>query len=306
MTGLLEPTLYCSEELTEGIISHLICLAVFNIVFSITALVGNSLIFVALQKDTSLHPPSKVLLRNLAASDCFVGLLQPLFATYLLSLVHQRWQLCVYTFIICTITASMLVEVSFLTITAISVDRLLAILLGLRYRQVVTLKRVYVVVITFWVFPVVGVVVGFYSHNAWEIFTVSKLIISLIASIYCYIRIFARLHRHGIQVQDNAQVSTNQTISLNITPYRKTVYSALWVKLALGLCYLPYLFAAPLLYPKIRMRQASGFYFFMLEAFISLTFFNSSLNPVLYCWKIKEVRRAMKDTLRELCCLRND
>ena len=43
-------------------------------------------------------------------------------------------------------------------ITAISVDRLLALLLGLRYRQVVTIKRVYAVLIAVGVYPGFGVV----------------------------------------------------------------------------------------------------------------------------------------------------
>ena len=40
--------------------------------------------------------------------------------------------------------------VSVLTVTAISVDRLLALMLGLRYRQEVTLKRVWVIAVTSW------------------------------------------------------------------------------------------------------------------------------------------------------------
>ena len=47
--------------------------------------------------------------------------------------------------------------VSLLTLTAISVDRLLALLLGLRYRQVVTVKKTYVAILAFWIVSVVGV-----------------------------------------------------------------------------------------------------------------------------------------------------
>ena len=36
---------------------------------------------------------------------------------------------------------------------------------------------------------------------------------------------------------------------------------------------------------------------------VILVFFNSTLNPFLYCWKITEVRRAMKQIIRQaLCC----
>ena len=305
MAGVFNKLVLCSAELTTGMNNHLTCLAVVNCVLSVTATVGNSLILIALQKEASLHPPSKVLLRSLAVSDLFVGLLQPLFATYLLTLVHQRWQLCHYTFRLCTLMAAALVTVSLLTIATISLDRYLALLLGLRYRQVVTLKRVYVTVIALWFSPIVSIGFRFYRQIAYEIFDVIIILLCVIVPIYCYSGIFTKLRRHESQIRGSSQVSANHTTPLNITRYRKTVYNALWVQLALGLCYLPFMIGAPLARPKILMRQSPSLYFFMLETFITLLFFNSSLNPVLYCWKIKEVRRALKDTLRELCCLRN-
>ena len=49
------------------------------ILLSITAILGNSLILAALHKESSLHPPSKLLYRFLATSDLLVGLVsQPL------------------------------------------------------------------------------------------------------------------------------------------------------------------------------------------------------------------------------------
>ena len=65
--------LFCSAELTGGIHSQLIFLSVLNIFLSITAFLGNRLILFALSKETSLHPPSKLLLRSLAATDLCVG-----------------------------------------------------------------------------------------------------------------------------------------------------------------------------------------------------------------------------------------
>ena len=306
MTGVFNYSVFCSVELTVGMNNHLICLAVLNCILSITAIVGNSLILFALQKETLIHPPSKVLLRSLAASDLFVGLLQPLFATYLLSLIHQRWQLCQYTFRVCTLMSAALVSVSLLTIAAISLDRYLALLLGLRYRQVVTLKRVYVTMIALWVFPSFSIAFRFYKQIAYEIFEVTTILLCVIVPIYCYTGIFTKLRQHESQVRGISQASSNHTISLIITRYRKTVYSAFWVQLSLVLCYLPYMIGAPFARPKILMRQSPSLYFFVMETFITLLYFNSSLNPVLYCWKIKEVRQALKNMLRGLCCLRND
>ena len=61
-----------------------------NILLSITATLGNSLILVALHKESSLHPPSKLLYRCLATTDLLVGLItQPIYAAYWMSVVHE-------------------------------------------------------------------------------------------------------------------------------------------------------------------------------------------------------------------------
>ena len=68
-----------------------------NIFFSITAILGNSLILVALHKESSLHPPSKLLYRCLATTDLLVGLVnQPLYAAYWMSVVYEHWSFCRY------------------------------------------------------------------------------------------------------------------------------------------------------------------------------------------------------------------
>ena len=115
-----------------------------NILLSITAILGNSLILAALYKESSLHPPSKLLYRCLATTDLLVGLVtQPLYAAYWMSLVHEHWSLCRYSRDAVYISSYTLCSVSLSTLTAISVDRLLAKLLGLRYKEIVTLKRTY-------------------------------------------------------------------------------------------------------------------------------------------------------------------
>jgi len=117
-----------------------------NIFLSITASLGNALILIALHKVTSIHPPTKLFLRCLAVTDLCVGLLvQPFYATFLLSRIKEVSESVV------NVLSWILCGVSFLTSASISVDRLLALLLGLRYRHVVTLKRVRVFIICFWV-----------------------------------------------------------------------------------------------------------------------------------------------------------
>ena len=148
---------FCSPELIRGVDGELIFLSALNIFLSIAAFLGNTLILVALHKETSLHPPSKLLYRNLAITDLCVGIIvEPLYVAYWTSVVNKRWNICHYTILAMGFFASTLCGVSLLTSTAISVDRLLAVLLGLRYRQVVTLRRMCITVIGFWILSIVS------------------------------------------------------------------------------------------------------------------------------------------------------
>ena len=129
--------------LSASIRVEIIAIAALNFLFSITASLGNILILIALRKVTSIHPPTKLLFQCLAITDLGVGLIsQPLMAT----LMFMADNIGIKIFKICLKLLSSLsipfCGVSVFASTALSVDRLLALLLGLGYRHVVTLKRV--------------------------------------------------------------------------------------------------------------------------------------------------------------------
>jgi len=127
---------------------------VIHIFPSITAFLGNTLILDALRKGSSVHPPSKLLYRNLAITDLCVGIIvEPVRVLYWTPEAIERSDICRYAKGLTYVTGHILCSVSLLTITAISIDRLLILLLGLRYRQVVTLKRTYVAVTILWITP---------------------------------------------------------------------------------------------------------------------------------------------------------
>ena len=235
------PELFCSAELTEGIHSQLIRLSVLIIFLSITAFLGNTLILAALYKETSLHPPSKLLLRtDLATTDLCVGIIvEPFHVIYLMSVVNKQWNTCRFSVFTVFITGQILRLVSLLTMTTISVDRLLALLLGLRYRQVVTLARIHVAVTVFWALSIIGCVRYFWNESLVIIFSYIYIILTLcfLISIYSYTRIFLRLRHRQSQVTGQP----NQTTPLNIARYRKAASSALWLQLTLVVFYLPYI-----------------------------------------------------------------
>ena len=289
----------CLEEFHQGLDNKVLSLSVIDILLGITAIVGNIVILIALHKQTSLNPASKVLLRNLVASDLCVGFVQIADGVRGISILQGQWQICRLLYLVTAIAASISITVSLWTITAISVDRLLALLLRLRYKQVVTIRKVYPVAIASWVNGISNATVWFFRLDAWKVLFGTNIAVCLITCTYSYTRTFYTLRHQHAQVHDSPREPENQTSRVGTACYRKTVFSALWLLLALLFCYSPFLLLAPFALRQIESNPSSAFTV-LLSTTTLLMYFNSTLNPILHCWRIKEVRRPVKYTLS--CC----
>ena len=282
-----------------------IAIAAVNIVLSITASLGNILILIALRKVTSIHPPTKLLFQCLAITDLGVGLTsQPLMAT--LMLLVDNIDIKIWNTMYYHLSASLSITfcgVSVFASTALSVDRLLALFLGLRYRHVVTLKRARAVLACGCLASLLMVLVWNFTGKTHGIIVPIIFTLFLSISLFSYTKIVLRLRQHQSSVRDNVQQGQANTekMPLNLERYKKTVVSIALVQLALVICYFPFtiflVFAMHMksLHPRLQ---------FILNFTATLVFLNSSLNPFLYCWRIKEIRQAVKATITGLCaCL---
>ena len=174
---------------------------------------------------------------------------------------------------------------------AISVDRLLALRLGLRYKKTMTSRRTCAIVIFLWILNITICSL----RRFWKHVLISRVISvfiysSLAISAFSYLIIYLTLRRHHNAMQTQQNKGEN---SPNITRYRKTVSRALCVQLTMIACYLPY----AIIVAMVRHWALN----IAIRLSITLVFLNSSLNPILYCWKIKGVRQAVKDIIRQLC-----
>ncbi len=285
--------------LPTGVFSFLSAL---NIFLSITASLENALILVALYKESSLHPPTKLLFRCLAVTDLCVGLVsQPLYAVALMSFVTTAmdWKVIYYLEKVYVASSFTLCEVSVFISTAISVDRLLALLLGLGYRHVVTLKRIRAVIISFGLLGIsCGSLYLVFPVNSSIVRTVAFafVILSLVISVFSY-TIYLKLRHHQIQVHAHQGQPNGGRIPLNIARYKKSVSSVLWVQLALVTCYVPWLIVVKLTTYGQMSDNNLEIAYYITE---TLTFLNSSLNPILYCWRIRAVREAAKEAIKKI------
>ena len=283
-----------------------IAIAAVNIVLSITASLGNILILIALRKVTSIHPPTKLLFQCLAITDLGVGLIsQPLMAT----LIHlvDNIDIKIWSVLFFHLLGSLSIAfcgVSVFASTALSVDRLLALFLGLRYRHVVTLKRIRAVLACACLTSLLIVLVWNFRTKTVRIIITILLTLCLIISLFSYTKIVLRLRQHQSSRRDNVQqgqANTGSRMPLNLERYKRTVVSIGLVQLALVICYFPFLIFRIVTHVKDIHYGLYSLWYFHTS---TLVFLNSSLNPFLYCWRIKEIRQAVKATIRRFCtCL---
>lgn len=277
----------------------LVAISAVNIPLSIGASLGNILILVALRKDCSLHPPSRLLFRCLAFTDLFVGLgSQPLFAVYLLSLMKKMWQLGCFIEAFEHVAGAVLVGLSLCILTAITIDRLLALLLRLRYRTVVTVTRIRKLLSFVLALDISVAMTSFWKEKLFFALTFVFVFLCGAISTICYFKIYVTLKRQ-CRIQHEMQQRSNQEMnpSLNMRRYQKTVASVLWVHCALILCFFP--FAVNKAVSNIVKNNS---YILRVELWtITLVYCNSFLNPIFYCWRIPKIREAVMDTIKTVC-----
>lgn len=265
------------------------------------AFFGNALIILALRKLSSLHSPSKILISCLACTDLGVGLISnPLLNGYYLSPEHSKS--CHYFWELSYTATTILCGASLSTTTAISVDRLLALLLGLRYRQVVTVRRVMALVVTIWLSSILIAAVVYYSYLIALGMASAGLVLCIVISTFCYTKIYhtLRLSRAQVQDQGNQGQRNGEGSQLNKARYKKTVSTAVWIQMTLLACYLPFgLVGAVKAIFRLYVPSQSLIYAVTLSLLMS----NSTINPLLYCWKIRDIRQAVRGTIRQFRCI---
>lgn len=267
------------QEFSEN---YMIVIRYINLFFCCTAVLGNSSILLTIWKTSSLHSVSNILLSSLAVSDLSIGLVvQPIFVAHLENLATTDGLLYF------NILGSVSCTVSFYSVTAIAVDRLLAVQLHLRYEAEVTPFRATVVVIIIWIYAALFSL--FWLLNFYLVFKMISIVIIFFA---VHLKIYLIVLRHQRQIQRQLQLQQQDANNENILRVKRFVRSAVNIFLLYILllsCYMPFAVYHQLIFVN-RGYAASNVYITTM----TLVFLNSSLNPLLYSWRDSEIRTALK------------
>ena len=256
---------------------------VVSVILSVSSTLGNTLILLALSKCRYLHPPSKALLSSLALTDLFVGLIAlPLFTSYYLMIILEIPSYYCVVAITYARTSTFIAGVSLETITTIAIDRYLAFHLRLRYREVVTFRRVACILVIEWITAAVWSGIWFWSApiNMWT--GVVGLFSCYLITSLCYYSIRRGLRLYVAEICGRVNAS-----NFDVAQYKKTVNNMLWIYCLLFVCYMPHLTSVlVILFTGLSNSSRFALHFSGIAVFL-----NSSLNPILYCWKMEEIKQ---------------
>ena len=272
---------------------------ILNIMLSITATLGNLLVLVAVWRSTHLRSSSTILLCGLAVSDLCVGLIsEPLHIGMQILLLKKNPVSCTLTsFQILTFT--FLTEVTFLNVTAISIDRYFAIHFHLRYVEMVTEKRTKMAILCFWFLSGLQSLTWSIGYDLYfsVMFGVGTFCLFTVLSVW--IKIYQVVRRHQAEIQDQMNIQTQQ---FNMVRFRKSAINTMIILIVFVFCYLPY-FVVTLIFINYSGNNSN----YVIGKFVySFVLLNSSLNPLLYCCRLRDFRSAAKQTLVNLCCSTHD
>ena len=281
--------------------SSYLVVCLLNAFLSYTATMLNIVTIHAIRKTPSLSKNLKTLLLSLAVSDLGVGLVaQPLYVALLIMESQLNIETSKTYNAICIAYLVSGIFFGFATLFLVIVlcaERFIAIHYYLRYQELVTHKRVVSVVVSTWLLSGLFLLTRLSIPKSimYVVYGITELA-CIIAATFFSIRIYSsvRLHVNQIQVLQLQQASQTGKIA-NITMLRKFAMMSVYVSLVLMVCYLPDI--CTLFVIAFTSRPSTSIKHLQFYA-VTLVFLNSSLNPVIYCWKMKHIRHTIIGLIR--------
>lgn len=256
-----------------------------------------------MRKTSGLPKTLKTFLLSLAVSDLGVGLLvKPFYVARLITCAtsgnYIYHELNIFTYIT-EFFSSLFLCASLFGVTAMSTDRFLAIHLHLRYQELVTHKRVVAAVLMIWtfsfLFSLLLVLDYFWLKYAGRIVLTVTFGCCIICTTIIYFKIYLAVRRHRKVIQV-LQLTHGGGTTMNAAKLRRSAISTFYIYLVFLLCYLPWY--CVYIWGFSAVKQTTRFRTSVIYT-LTLLFFNSSLNPVVYCWKMRHIRQSI------ICILRN-
>ena len=262
----------------------------FLIIISIP---GNLLVLAAIKRSPLLRSPSIVFIYSLAVSDAAVGfIVQPLFIARELTKLHLiKLPLEIIAYAGCGFSLCIL--------TAICLDRYVVLHYHLRYSTLMTTSRATYLVAGLCLFNFLMAIIYFCNRTVYLYIMATGICACLLTSVTFYIRIYQIVRRHQIQIhclQQAIQRDSDVPTYMAITRLKRSVINTFLFFIVIVICYFPKVISLAIY--NLSLENWNSAWKFANTAI----FVNSSINPILFCWRLRELRLAVFKTVRQLFC----
>lgn len=265
-----------------------IATVIVNAVIAVVASCLNGVIIATFIATRTLRTPRNILLLGLAVTDMAISaFVEQIFCVHLYSYWYSSPELAIITDGIFFNGFTLLTMVSLGNLTIITADRYLAISLHLRYNELVTTKRYIIAMAALWLGsgfatflrnlphyfyylgPLIDLVI-FFAFSILNAFFIGKIIVAV------------RHHRNAIHALQS---------SLDLPKYKRSVNTMYYVIGVFILCYVGYVAALVLLVVLQEWTETVTIVMLFAD---TVMMFNGVVNPLLYCFRIKDIRDAAK------------
>ena len=278
--------------------------AVVIALLSAPAVVGNALILATIWRRTFLRTSFHSLLSGLAVTDFLTGLIsQPLYALF--HLIHRKNATAVQDNsevvnvigIIAGFSTYLFVNITVDTMTVMSVERWL----HMSMRSLTTSHRRYyaaIVILLFSIPPLVVYSLALKDPAFWN--TLSKVKIANFSFCYltisfAYFKVYQIIRRHQLQIQANGTSQNFGQPAIDLAKYKKSVETMLYIFLLFSMCFLPFAMSS-----AVALISTAEVTKNAMSLSLVFVFLSSSLNPGLYIWRMRDIRRGLKQLLASL------
>ncbi|XP_078362220.1 adenosine receptor A2a-like [Oculina patagonica] len=269
-------------------------------VAALATIVGNGVVLWLIARNRSLRTISNLFLGSLAAADFLVGLvIDPVYipTRCLLYNTDTYWQ--TYSTVVDYLWIHTTVATTF-NLCCVTLDRHIAIFYPLRYEDIVTNRRCYVLIATVWFISLLLPCSRFLAKDLtvlptlWLSFTIITVLIPMIIIIFCSIR---NLKAAAVQSRRTiVQTLQNQEA---VKRRKKNLKAAKTVSIVVGLfviCWLPSLVTSFVQY----FVESIILLFTVWTPVEALAFTSSAINPWVYCLRNEEFHQVLIRTFRFL------
>lgn len=175
-------------------------------------------------------------------------------------------------------------------------------------RSLVTVRRVVIITAVMLLLPIPLAVYRVLSFTTGtqiltlDIYFVSIFLWCILVTSVAYFKVFRIIRRHQQQIQGNELSHNFGQSSINFSKYKKSVYTILFILIVFYIGYLPMFITLTV---NVSSKKRSTLNTQILNVTIVLTFLSSSLNPLLYVWRMKDVRNEVTHLVKRILCKTN-